>query len=680
VVSVDENVPGGRGIGRRMRTALVQGVRSVVRDAYRITLDDGRSVICTGLHPWLTRKCATDAKWRSLESSKRIKVGTKIRWVTKPWGDADVEDGWFGGLLDGEGSLATRARCGGMVNITQCDGAVLDRAEAYLKQRGYAYRKERDERMPGMTSKFGARPVTRLVVSRMNEMFRLMGQTRPVRFLSRRWWEDKELPGKRRGGMAWATVTKIEPLGRRVMIDLQTSTGTYIAEGLVSHNTTFVCLYMLDECLFNSNVEAGVIAHTKEAATEIFRRKIQYPFEHLPAGLRKILAPNTESKTKLTFANGSTISVGTTFMSGTLQYLLISELGNTARKFPEKAREILRAALETVGKGDTIVFVESTGEGRGGIYFDLCETARRNQLMGAKLSRMDFRFHFFPWFECPDYVEMFPVGITKEMQAYFDGVEKATGVKLSIAQKQWYVKKREVLGEDILSQYPSTPQEAFEAGNKGAYFSGQFERIRLEKRICSVPHTEGVCVDTWWDLGMDDTTVIWFTQDVGREIHVIDYYEANGYGLEHYRDVLATLTRERRYQYGRICAPHDIEVRELGTGKSRLETARALGMNMETVPRVESKMDAIQKARSILSICWFDAERCDTGIDHLEAYRKQWDAINGVWKDAPMHDKASNGADAFQTFAMGHDFHRAMTGVRRIQARPVQVVSARGWT
>jgi hypothetical protein len=105
-------------------------------------------------------------------------------------------------------------------------------------------------------------------------------------------------------------------------------------------------------------------------------------------------------------------------------------------------------------------------------------------------------------------------------------------------QKAWYVKKQNVQGDDMKRQHPSTPEEAFEASVEGAYYATQFTKIRKEGRITKVPFNSAVLVDTWWDLGIDDSMAIWFTQDVGREIHVIRYYENSGEGFEFYRDLL----------------------------------------------------------------------------------------------------------------------------------------------
>jgi len=214
------------------------------------------------------------------------------------------------------------------------------------------------------------------------------------------------------------------------------------------------------------------------------------------------------------------------------------------------------------------------------------------------------------------------------------------------------------------------------AALKGAYFVAELAEARsaTPARIGKVPHQPSTLVDTWWDLGMDDSTAIWFTQDVGREIHAIDYYEATGEGLAHYRDVLDRLKTDRGYRYGRHHGPHDLAVRELGSGKSRVEAAMALGMRFEVVPRVEHKADAIQAARSLLGHLWIDETRCARGLICLDSYRKEWDDRLQVFRDKPLHDQYSHAADALMTLARGHTFAVA----RRESARAMP--SAAGWT
>ncbi len=200
-------------------------------------------------------------------------------------------------------------------------------------------------------------------------------------------------------------------------------------------------------------------------------------------------------------------------------------------------------------------------------------------------------------------------------------------------------------------QYAAEFECSFAASVVGAYFGREMAAAEREGRITRVPYQAEIAVDTWWDLGVDDATAIWFTQTVGREIHVIDYYEASGEGLAHYAKVL----QERGYVYGTHTAPHDIQVRELGSGRSRLETAASLGIRFAVAP-VLAKADQINAARLLIPRCWFDREKTERGRLALTSYRKTWDEKRKVFGAHPFHDWASNAADAFELFGVSHKF------------------------
>ncbi len=416
--------------------------------------------------------------------------------------------------------------------------------------------------------------------------------------------------------------------------------------------TTFWCIFALDAALFNSNFSAGIIAHNLDDAKEIFRTKVKFPYDNLPESIRKARPASQEQAGMLVFDNNSKISVSTSFRSGTLNLLHVSELGKIAAKYPDRAREIKSGALEAVPM-DGIASYESTAEGACGYFYDVCKEAQDHAASGNKLTPLDFKFHFFPWWIDDEY-EMDPEGvvITAELEKYFTEIEANTGASLSPRKRAWYAVKSKNLGDDMLREYPSTPEEAFRASVQGAYYSAQFSRVRAEKRIVNIPIEDGIPVNTAWDLGMDDYTAIVFYQNVGREIRFIDYYENNGEGLSHYKRVL----EERGYLYGNHYFPHDIKVRELsGDGKSRKESLEAMGIRVTIAPNL-AVSDGIEASRKLLSMCWFDEKRCATLVSRLESYRKSWNDKLGVFMEQPVHDEASHTADAFRYAAITHEF------------------------
>lgn len=216
--------------------------------------------------------------------------------------------------------------------------------------------------------------------------------------------------------------------------------------------------------------------------------------------------------------------------------------------------------------------------------------------------------------------------------------------------------RKEMSEEQYLAEFECS----FAASVIGAYFGKEMQAAQNDGRICRVPHQPEVGVDTWWDLGVADATAIWFTQSVGREVHVIDYYEQSGEGLPHYAKVL----QERGYVYGTHNAPHDIMVRELGSGRSRLEIAKDLGIRFVVVPDI-GLMDGIDAARSFLARCWFDRDKTERGRLALTSYRKRWDEKRRMFEDRPLHDWSSHAADSWRYLSVGHK-----TTVRRMAEAP----------
>ena len=186
--------------------------------------------------------------------------------------------------------------------------------------------------------------------------------------------------------------------------------------------------------------------------------------------------------------------------------------------------------------------------------------------------------------------------------------------------------------------------------NEGAYYAIEMRDAKSSGRIGFVPYEPSLGVITSWDLGIGDSTSIWFFQVAGAEIRVIDFYENNGVGLDHYARVL----QEKGYIYSEHILPHDVQVKELGSGKSRIETLDNLGIRPITIAPKLGVDDGIQASRSIIPRCWFDAEKTERGIDCLRQYHREYNENNKSWNGRPKHDWASHGADAFRYFAVGY--------------------------
>jgi phage terminase large subunit len=170
------------------------------------------------------------------------------------------------------------------------------------------------------------------------------------------------------------------------------------------------------------------------------------------------------------------------------------------------------------------------------------------------------------------------------------------------------------------------------------------------ERIRRVDWDKALGVVTAWDLGVGDSTAIVFAQYTGTEVRIIDHYEASGVGLDHYVSVL----NAKPYNYEQHVLPHDVRVRELGTGKSRLETLDALGVRNIVIAPQLGVDDGIQAVRSMLNRCWMDEDRCDRLIDAMRQYRRDYDESNRAFRSRPLHDWTSHSADAMRYLAVGY--------------------------
>lgn len=231
--------------------------------------------------------------------------------------------------------------------------------------------------------------------------------------------------------------------------------------------STGIDIYLLDQALFNKNLSCGIIAQDLPAAGEIFSTKISIPFDNLPAWLRATFQINTRREGAngghIEFAHGSKIRVSTSFRSGTVQRLHISEHGKICAKYPAKAKEVRTGTLNAIKDG-CIVFIESTAEGVGGDFHTMSTRAMDLGQLNLPLTSQDYKFHFFAWWQDPKYQTSVPTGglrLSKYHQEYFAAVEQTMGITLLDEQKQWYIRKEIEQQEEMKQEFPSTPSEAF---------------------------------------------------------------------------------------------------------------------------------------------------------------------------------------------------------------------------
>lgn len=326
----------------------------------------------------------------------------------------------------------------------------------------------------------------------------------------------------------------------------------------------------------------------------------------------------------------------------------------------EKNEQKLRIKIPRHDKGDFItiwLFGAENPDNIRGIYLDGCifdEYAQMTPVIWGEVVR--------PLLSDRKGWAIF-IGTPKGMNAFYTMYQTAQRNMVEAPELKWYAfnapaSKTGIIDEEELrairaeissEEYDQEMECSFQAALVGAYYGKHMVLAEEQGRILDLPYDSRFPVSTYWDIGMDDSTAIWFVQKIGEWYHVIDYYEMSGEGLPHYAGVLA----KRGYVYDRHFFPHDGVVRDWsGSGETRASTAhKLLGIR----PRIAKKMapaDTVNSVRVILPLCKFDRIRCMRGLDALKNYERKWDAKNGLFQDSALHNWASHGADSFGVFAV----------------------------
>lgn len=241
-----------------------------------------------------------------------------------------------------------------------------------------------------------------------------------------------------------------------------------------------------------------------------------------------------------------------------------------------------------------------------------------------------------------EFYRLYTEGLAKPNE-WYTGLHKASETGI-VPAHELDAARRDLTAD----QYAQEFECSFEAAIQGAYYGKEMAEAEREKRICSVPYDKATDVITAWDLGIGDATAIWFLQQVGHEYHLIDYVENTGVGLDWY----AKEIKSKPYVYAEHILPHDVESRELSTGKTRKEVLGELGLKVTVAPRLKLD-DGISAVRLVLNRCWFDKEKCARGIEALKQYRTAWDDSRKVFANNPLHDWTSHGADALRYMFTG---------------------------
>lgn len=223
-----------------------------------------------------------------------------------------------------------------------------------------------------------------------------------------------------------------------------------------------------------------------------------------------------------------------------------------------------------------------------------------------------------------------------------------------------YLKEKDPRYVKYLESLPSKLRDMWRYGRwgdydiEGAYYAEILKRARDAGRITNIPIEPQLPTVTAWDLGIHDYNTIWVIQVYGRELRAVAYYENCNEGLNHYVNWLGDFRKSYGVTYTKHYAPHDVKVRELTSGRSRLEIANEMGIAFEVAPNI-SIADGINATRNVLENMFFDIKRCERGIKALRKYRKEYDVNKQVFKDRPIHDWTSHAADAMRIFAVSYN-------------------------
>ena len=409
--------------------------------------------------------------------------------------------------------------------------------------------------------------------------------------------------------------------------------------------STLFVIIILDWCYFGANIQASILDLTHGNASDKLTNIARFAWENLDEEIREKLI--ADSKKRLEFANGSSINAGMQARGGQNQILHISEWGPIAHEDPERSTEIKTGALPSADEG--IQLIESTFMGgKGGDFYALIK--RTMETPASQRTAKDFKFRFFAWFEdnrntLAGDVAWMPKAIAK----YLLDLEAKLNIKLTDGQKLWYFKTKQEQGIFMQREYPSTPEEAFNAPVEGAIYGQIISEIRAAGHITTFERDRGAPVFSSWDLGWNDSMTVWLWQIVGRDVLVLWERTARH---ETMAQAYGEIERTQIPVMGHFL-PHDGKHGNVVSGritpKAALEKAGAI--NVVVVPQISRLDVGINLLRDVIARAWFNVPACEYGVSALEAYHTKDETTNGVTSKEPVHDWASHPSSALRTMA-----------------------------
>lgn len=429
--------------------------------------------------------------------------------------------------------------------------------------------------------------------------------------------------------------------------------------------STLWLLLFVDTCITQPNKSIGLMSQGKKESQMLFTR-ISTALEGLDPEIVELLGIKVvkDNSEQISFTNDSVMYIATSFRSGTLQGLHISEMGKISAKYPEKARETKAGSMQAIGQGLPVI-VESTAEGRKNEFYNMWHTA-----VGYKgnLTAFDFKPVFLSWVDDPDCNLSVEQVETLEAREYFVKLEfeltnrRGAQFRLTDSQKWWWVaKKREIDSDEnsgnMSQEYPAYPDEAFEAVRDGTYYARHYRTHVVDNgREISDLWDPKLPTYAACDLGKNDMWVTvyfqkWKNLEGYTEFRIIGEYHNFGEDIEHY--VLES--HKMPWKVKTWYLPHDASVSDLSVKKSRAGIFRQhvkAGTGVKVLQVTTSRENDISVVREAMKHMWFDSEKAKYITEACYNYSKKWDAINGTWSSTHLHDEWSNPADALRYMVM----------------------------
>ena len=444
--------------------------------------------------------------------------------------------------------------------------------------------------------------------------------------------------------------------------------------------STAIVLWILDDCMFNSDFSGGIVDKSLPDATKKME-KVTFAYDCLDhpdmqyAALGALVKQRIQMLKRswrpvpeVKFSNGSSMYAGTSLRGDTVQRLHISELGKISALEPTKAQEIVAGSMNTCDTTipGNVIFAESTHEGgRVGVNYEMVKAAQEND--PENLSPIDGKFFFFGWHYDDKYTlppeTVSRIKLRREMIDYFAKLEREEGIRLTDGQKAWYDRKDAQQREKMKQEFPSTAEEALMVRQPGSIYGKWMAKARSEGRIRDFPIDPRAPIYVAADVGFADFSSWWWIQPMGEWFYWIDWFEDSKKTPAFYADVI----RQKAFEHGQhpqvVFLPHDAGYHQGGTKTYQATLAECGITNTVCLNKVASIWDSINNLRDILPKSIFHKTRCgrpriddekkehQSGIQCLEAYHTPDPALSAVLKDKPVHDESSHSSQAASYFA-----------------------------